>query len=184
MSLVWLWKKLILVQFSVQQSRPSIQSSNPIYWLGFFLGCLRMRQTQLKSVVLTYIPSVLYSQLTPSLSLMLILAPFSTRDFTVYSWPSLAAKCRGVCWEKNKFSNGNMIQKLTCPYILDYSVPGYQIMKFTKFTVFNSDELLTHPPHTTIRLKIILPQAANFSLKEHNWILHPLSVAWEQTAYN
>ena len=39
---------------------------------------------------------------TPSLSLILISAPSSTRPSIVYSFPSFAAVCIGVCWEREK----------------------------------------------------------------------------------
>ena len=36
--------------------------------------------------------------LTPVPSLLLTLAPFSTRNFTVFTWPLSAAQCRGdIC---------------------------------------------------------------------------------------
>ena len=36
--------------------------------------------------------------LTPSQSLLLMLAPFSAKYFTVSRWPPSAARCRGVSW--------------------------------------------------------------------------------------
>ena len=40
--------------------------------------------------------------LTPSLSLIFILAPRSTNSLIVYSLPTLAAVCKGVCWEERE----------------------------------------------------------------------------------
>ena len=46
-----------------------------------------------------------------------------------------SCKMQGSPLRENKFSSGKMIKKLTCPYILDYSVPSYQIVMFTIFNL-------------------------------------------------
>ena len=47
-------------------------------------------------------PSSNNQSLTPFLSLMLIAAPSLTSPFIVYSFPSFAAVCIGVCLEREK----------------------------------------------------------------------------------
>ena len=68
--------------------------------------CMGTRLTLINS---TNPQSVVHSHsLTPTLSLLWMLAPFSTKNFIVSTWPSSAAQCRGVNWwgEANKIEHG------------------------------------------------------------------------------
>ena len=94
--------------------------------------------------------------LTPSLSLIFILAPSLTSFLIVYSLPTLAAVCKGVCWEERENTLLMSLWRKHCmhqwlvhflfPSLLSISTSSFYINSISCFSIFFVNPLYMHIP--------------------------------------
>ena len=93
---------------------------------------------------------------------MLISAPLSTRNSTVFSWPSLAAMCRGVLWWRGK-TDTKLIAILANIIEIDW-LPS-RLVQFTQHAPCSD---LTHDGETDMTLTSCCSSHSLCTV--HNWL--------------